>query len=142
MPGVGAYFVLPALSAAMHASLMCSGVSKSGSPAAKPQTSSPCACRALALASTASVGEGETLRAQVDSGAGRLLMDKRVDQSVAVREKQARLFSVTSVKERCSSRTIQQLPANHAKGREQEWRKMISHQTANVIWLGRIRFLL
>src|SRR3954463_13817190 len=90
MPGVGAYFVFPPLSAAMHASLMCSGVSKSGSPAAKPQTSSPAACRALALASTASVGEGETLRAQVESGAGGLLMDKRTNQRDAPREKQAR----------------------------------------------------
>src|SRR3954463_15782929 len=90
MPGVGAYFVLPPLSAAMHASLMCSGVSKSGSPAAKPQTSSPAACRALALPSTASVGEGETLRAQVESGAGGLLMDKRAHERRAPREKQAR----------------------------------------------------
>src|SRR6187455_1566190 len=92
MPGVGAYFVLPPFSAAMQASLMCSGVSKSGSPAAKPQTSSPAACRALALASTASVGEGETFRAQVDNGAGGLLMDKRSDQKVALRERQARRF--------------------------------------------------
>src|SRR5687767_12257653 len=90
MPGVGAYFVLPPFSAAMQASLMCSGVSKSGSPAAKPQTSSPAACSALALASTASVGDGETLRAQVESGAGGLLMDKRADERVAVWEKQAR----------------------------------------------------
>src|SRR5688572_7352979 len=89
MPGVGAYFVFPPLSATMHASLMCSGVSKSGSPAAKPQTSSPAACRAFAFASTASVGEGETLRAQVDNGAGGLLMDKRPDERVASREKQA-----------------------------------------------------
>src|SRR6185369_10088284 len=89
MPGVGAYFVLPALSAAMHASLICSGVSKSGSPAAKPQTSSPAACRALAFASTASVGEGETLRAQVESGAGGLVMDKRSDEMTPRHEKQA-----------------------------------------------------
>src|SRR5687767_10129573 len=90
MPGVGAYLVFPAFSAAMHASLMCSGVSKSGSPAAKPHTSSPAACSAFALPSTASVGDGETLRAQTESGAGRLLMDKRSDQKVALREKQAR----------------------------------------------------
>src|SRR4051794_7053347 len=90
MPGVGAYFVLPAFSAAMHASLMCSGVSKSGSPAAKPQTSSPAACSALALASTASVGEGETFRAQTESGAGGLLMDKRGHERLARNEKQAR----------------------------------------------------
>src|SRR5437868_15550557 len=90
IPGVGPYFVLPPLSATMHASLICSGVSKSGSPAAKPQTSSPAACRALALASTASVGEGATLRAQVESGAGGMLMDKRADQRVAFHERQAR----------------------------------------------------
>src|SRR5258707_10776354 len=89
MPGVGPYLVFPARSAAMHASLICSGVSKSGSPAAKPQTSSPAACRALALPSTASVGEGETLRAQVDSGAGGLLMDKRFHQKVVHSEMQA-----------------------------------------------------
>ena len=59
----------------MQASLMCSGVSKSGSPAAKPQTSSPAAARALALASTASVGEGEMLRAQVERAAGAVLME-------------------------------------------------------------------
>src|ERR1041385_2131885 len=92
IPGVGAYFVLPLFSAAMHASLMCSGVSKSGSPAAKPHTSSPAACRALAFASTARVGDGETLRAQVDSGAGGLLMDKHSDQRVAPCERQARRF--------------------------------------------------
>src|SRR5437868_8749229 len=92
IPGVGPYFVLPPLSATMHASLMCSGVSKSGSPAAKPQTSSPAACRALAFASTASVGDGETLRAQVKSGAGGLLMDKDSDQRVALSERQARPF--------------------------------------------------
>src|SRR5688500_1587956 len=90
MPGVGAYFVFPPFNAAMHASLMWSGVSKSGSPAAKPQTSSPAACRALALASTARVGDGETLRAQVESGAGGLLMDKRADQRVASYERQFR----------------------------------------------------
>jgi hypothetical protein len=52
----------------MHASLMCWGVSKSGSPAAKLQTSAPAAIMALAFASTASVGEGAMLRAQVESG--------------------------------------------------------------------------
>ena len=36
---------------------MCSGVGKSGSPAPKPMTSSPAACSALALASTASVAD-------------------------------------------------------------------------------------
>jgi hypothetical protein len=86
MPGVGAYLVFPPFNATMHASVMCSGVSKSGSPEAKAQTSSPAAIIAFALPSTASVGEGETLRAQVDSGAGGLLMDKCLDQKVAPHE--------------------------------------------------------
>src|SRR4051812_37257577 len=93
MPGVGAYLVLPPFSAAMHASLMCSGVSKSGSPAAKPQTSSPAACKALALASTASVGDGETLRAQVESGAGDWLMRKTPDQRARLAGMQGRRAS-------------------------------------------------
>src|SRR6186997_1074879 len=105
-PGVGAYLVFPAFSAAMHASLMCSGVSKSGSPAAKPQTSSPAAWRALALPSTASVGEGETLRAQVESGAGGLLMDKRVDEIHATRERQARPSRTVLNKKRRSSTAV------------------------------------
>src|SRR5208283_996658 len=45
---------------------MCCGVSKSGSPAAKLQTSCPAAAKAFAFASTASVGDGATLRAQVE----------------------------------------------------------------------------
>ena len=45
---------------------MKAGVSKSGSPAPKPQISWPAAFRLFALASTASVGEGTMLRAQVD----------------------------------------------------------------------------
>src|SRR6185369_900630 len=94
MPGVGAYFVFPPLSAAMHASLMCSGVSKSGSPAAKPQTSSPAAAMALALASIASVGDGETLRAQVESGAGGMLMANYPDEKVALPQRQARRSAV------------------------------------------------
>ena len=68
MPGVGAYLVLPLFRAAIAASLMKSGVSKSGSPAAKLQTSSPAANIAFAFASMASVGDGETLRAQTESG--------------------------------------------------------------------------
>src|SRR3954464_5246633 len=73
IPGVGAYLVLPPCSAAMAASLMNCGVSKSGSPAAKLQTSSPAASMALALASMARVGDGETLRAQTDNGCGELI---------------------------------------------------------------------
>src|ERR1019366_4760049 len=70
MPAVATYLVLPAWSAAAHPSLMCCGVSKSGSPAAKLQTSSPAAARAFALASTASVGDGEMLRAHDERGGG------------------------------------------------------------------------
>ena len=50
--------VKPACSAAMAASLMCSGVSKSGSPAPKRHTSSPSAFIALALLSIERVSEG------------------------------------------------------------------------------------
>ena len=57
----------------MAASLMNSGVSKSGSPAAKLQTSSPAAIMALALASMARVGDGETFWAQTDRGCGVLI---------------------------------------------------------------------
>ena len=41
----------------MAACLICSGVSKSGSPAAKPITSAPAALSALTLAVSASVAE-------------------------------------------------------------------------------------
>src|SRR5271163_2252917 len=43
---------------------MCVGVAKSGSPAPKPMTCSPAALSALALASTASVADGETAAAR------------------------------------------------------------------------------
>ena len=72
-PGVGAYLVLPERSATIAASLMKSGVSKSGSPAAKLHTSSPAAIMALALASISSVGDGETFCAQTESGCGVLI---------------------------------------------------------------------
>src|SRR5438094_3923348 len=58
MPDEGVYLVKPSLSAAMAASLMCCGVSKSGSPAPKPQTSTPSALSCLALASIARVSDG------------------------------------------------------------------------------------
>src|SRR5687768_2067035 len=41
MPGPGTYFVLPSCSALMAASLMCCGVSKSGSPTLKETMSAP-----------------------------------------------------------------------------------------------------
>src|SRR5687768_10793446 len=58
--GVGVYFVCPRSSAALAASLMKAGVSKSGSPAPKPTTSMPAFFIALALALTARVIESLT----------------------------------------------------------------------------------
>src|ERR1700677_2242647 len=49
MPELGVYLVKPVSIPAIAAALMCSGVSKSGSPAPNPQTSSPSAFMALAL---------------------------------------------------------------------------------------------
>src|SRR3954469_10250477 len=53
--GVGVYLVSPLSSAAWAASLMNDGVSKSGSPAPKPTTSTPAFFSAAALALTLSV---------------------------------------------------------------------------------------
>ena len=58
--GVGVYLVCPLSSAALAASLMNAGVSKSGSPAPKPTTSTPAFFIALALALTARVIDSET----------------------------------------------------------------------------------
>src|SRR5687768_3105366 len=60
MHGVGVYFVWPLSSAALAASLMNAGVSKSGSPAPKPTTSMPAFFMAPALALTARVIESAT----------------------------------------------------------------------------------
>ena len=54
------YEVVAAAKAAAAACLICSGVSKSGSPAPNPMTSLPCARSSLALAEMASVSEGES----------------------------------------------------------------------------------
>src|SRR5580700_3249851 len=64
MPELGVYLVRPLFSASMAAALMCSGVSKSGSPAAKPQTSMPSAFMALDLESIERVNEGVKLFAR------------------------------------------------------------------------------
>src|SRR6185312_9421559 len=57
-PGVGVYLWLRGSAHAIAAaSTMWAGVAKSGSPAPKPMTSSPAACRAFALASTARVAD-------------------------------------------------------------------------------------
>src|SRR5436189_2790641 len=58
--GVGVYLVCPLSSATLTASLMNEGVSKSGSPAPKPTTSTPAFFSALALALTASVMDSAT----------------------------------------------------------------------------------
>src|SRR4029079_18855612 len=57
--GVGVYFVCPLSSAALAASLMNAGESKSGSPAPKPTTSTPDFFKAAALALTARVIDSE-----------------------------------------------------------------------------------
>src|SRR5688572_19850399 len=58
--GVGVYLVWPLSSAALAASLMKAGVSKSGSPAPNPTTSTPAFRSAAALALTASVIDSDT----------------------------------------------------------------------------------
>src|SRR6476469_8388534 len=67
MPELGVYLVNPASRAATAATLMCSGVSKSGSPAPKPQTSIPSDFIALALLSIERVREGVKLDALEES---------------------------------------------------------------------------
>src|SRR5436190_20389096 len=58
IPALGVYLVKPAWSASIAAALMCSGVSKSGSPAPNPHTSIPSAFIAFALLSIESVRDG------------------------------------------------------------------------------------
>src|SRR3954467_11867095 len=60
MQGVGVYLVCPLSSATLQASLMNAGVSKSGSPAPNPTTSTPAFFIAAALALTARVMDSET----------------------------------------------------------------------------------
>ena len=60
MPLLGVYLVKPAARAAAAASLMCCGVSKSGSPAPKPTTSSPLAFISLAFESMTRVRDGDS----------------------------------------------------------------------------------
>src|ERR1700758_945613 len=67
MPELGVYFVNPASRDAIAAALMCSGVSKSGSPAPKPQTSIPSDFIAFALLSIERVREGVKLEALEES---------------------------------------------------------------------------
>ena len=58
VPSTVVYFVSPRRMAAIAASLMLSGVSKSGSPAPRPMTSRPAAFSSRAFWVTAMVGEG------------------------------------------------------------------------------------
>src|SRR5476649_2035210 len=58
MPSTAVYLVWPERMAAMPASLILSGVSKSGSPAPRPITSRPAALSSRALVVTAMVGDG------------------------------------------------------------------------------------
>src|SRR5580704_6694967 len=70
VPLLGVYLVKPVSMAACAAALMCSGVSKSGSPAPKPQTSMPSAFMALALLSMERVSEGVSEVAREESSIG------------------------------------------------------------------------
>src|SRR5271166_1720532 len=60
MPSTGGYLVSPRLIAAMAASLMLSGVSKSGSPTDNDMMSRPLAFRSRAFCVTVMVAEGFT----------------------------------------------------------------------------------
>src|SRR6476469_8848992 len=73
MPELGVYFVNPASRDAMAAALMCSGVSKSGSPAPKLQTSIPSDFIALALLSIERVRDGVKLVALEESCIGTIV---------------------------------------------------------------------
>src|SRR5687767_13800821 len=61
MPATSVYFVYPRRMAATAASLIRSGVSKSGSPAPNEMTSTPPARSSLSLACTASVDDGASV---------------------------------------------------------------------------------
>src|SRR5437867_2143376 len=64
MPDDAVYFVNPLARLCAAACLICSGVSKSGSPAPKRTRSRPAACRAFAFAVMARVGDGAVFRAR------------------------------------------------------------------------------
>src|SRR5205814_10170403 len=66
--GVGVYFVCPLSSATFAASLINAGVSKSGSPAPNPTTSTPAFFSAAALALTLRVIDSETSSIREASG--------------------------------------------------------------------------
>src|SRR5438067_9929011 len=93
MPELGVYLVKPFFSASSAAALMCSGVSKSGSPAAKPQTSMPSAFIALALLSIESVRDGVRLLAREEMDMEFWILDFRFWNSNAGRRRARELFS-------------------------------------------------
>src|SRR5436190_8774862 len=67
-PPLGVYlWFLGSRQASTAASTMWAGVGKSGSPAPKPITFSPCALSALALASTAKVADGAIAASRSDT---------------------------------------------------------------------------
>ena len=68
MPVTGVYLVKPASIAAFAASLMCCGVSKSGSPAASPIIGRPSALYLPAFAVIAKVGDSLIANTRVDNG--------------------------------------------------------------------------
>ena len=68
MPETGVYFVNPLLIAFIAASLIKSGVSKSGSPAASAIISLPSALSFMALAVIARVGDSSIRFTHEDSG--------------------------------------------------------------------------
>src|SRR5438445_12703016 len=86
MPPTSVYFVWPRFMAWIAASLMRSGVSKSGSPAPNEITFTPRARSSLALAWTASVDDGARLfirsasTARSPTGSGRLLRGELLAQ--------------------------------------------------------------
>src|ERR1700722_15610965 len=95
MPEDGVYLVKPASSEPIAAALMCSGVSKSGSPAPKPMTSWPSAFMALALLSIARVRDGvSSCTREEGSIKGLSEFGVRDNQSMPGREKLAHNASI------------------------------------------------
>src|SRR5205823_14571563 len=86
MPALGVYLVKPASNASIAAFFMCSGVSKSGSPAPKPHTSMPSAFMALALLSIERVSEGVSCaeRSEISMAVGLFKMERKLLATIEV----------------------------------------------------------
>ena len=82
MPETAVYFVNPELMASMAAFLIKSGVSKSGSPAARPMISFPSDLSFNALAVIASVGDSSIRLTQED----KTIFDKIIPNKVRFNE--------------------------------------------------------